>query len=87
MGLFNFWKKNSKAEEDGTYWVRTNYRNRETGEYTDKWRMESLAYRKFHKGEKPSRIRLYADGELVFDGGFKELTDIIKEYNKNSEKE
>jgi hypothetical protein len=81
MGLFNFWKKNSKTEEDGTYWVRTNYRNKETGEYTDKWRMESLAYGKFHKGEKPSRIKLYADGELVFDGKFKELTDIVKEHN------
>ena len=81
MGLFNFWKKNNKTEEDSTYWIITNYCDKRTGKYTDKWRMERLAYRHFHKGEKPSRIKLYADGELVFDGRFKELTDIVKEHN------
>jgi len=84
MGLFNFWKKNNKTKEDSTYWIITNYRDKITGEHTDKWRMENLAYRDFHKGEMPSRIRLYADGELVFDGRFKELTDIVKEHNNKT---
>ena len=79
-------RKNNKVEEEGTYWIRTKYRDKETGEYSDKWKMETLAYKKSHKGEKPSRIKLYADGELVFDGGFKELTSLrstIKTAKKN----
>ena len=84
MGLFNFWKKNGKTEEDSTYWISTKFRDRGTGEYTDKWRMENLVYRYFHKGENPSKIKLYADGELVFDGSFKELTDIVKEHNNKA---
>ena len=81
MSLFNFWKKDKKIQKDSTYWINSYYRDKKTGEYTNKWRMENLVYRDFHKGEKPSRIKLYADGELVFDGKFKELTDIVKEHN------
>lgn len=84
MKWFKFWKKNNSNDDKSTYWIISKYRDRSTGKYTDDWRMETLNYRKFHKGDRPSRIKLYAEGKLVFDGSFKELIDIIKEHNKTN---
>lgn len=63
------------------YWKKIPFRNKETGELDGKYKFEILNYKRNYQGDRLSRIKLYADGEIIFEGGYKELTEIIKEYN------
>lgn len=83
IDLLRFWKKRNTSENlPSTYWAIDKYRDKKTGMITDDWRMERLCYRSYNAGDNPSCIKLYADGELVFEGRYGELVNVIREYNK-----
>ena len=78
-------KKTINGNNPDYNWTVLRFRNRETDEVDDKYRIEVLGYRKNFDGEnKPSCIRLYADGEVIFEGRYGDLVDIV---NKSKQTE
>lgn len=67
----------SNGDIEGTYWEHINFKD-EQGNDPSGWRIDCLGYKKSFEGEKVSKIRLYADYQLIFEGRYGELVEIVK---------